>query len=1161
MKTKILVLAAGVAALGTAFAGDGVERKVYAHFMGCWPAFGCDGQDKGMKEWLASGGQTTGDAALGGRFNNFPLIPQTGYDVTLLEKAKMEIRRAIRAGIDGFAFDAWAGDKSPQVLDVYFQAAEELKADFGLTICFDPSCHGAKWITGTNMWERFASSAKWVLRHLDSPNLARFHGKPLFFGYHSRGIADVNGLPPAEQRRIVKNCWAKWRKALPCEVYLHGSIEGFVNSRQPQKNDWSAIAKDLAATFDTVGEFTGSDEGYFYNCDLWKLVKAEGCGWSQPLIPQYCNGGGAILTDAGLNMMRKCWTTAIDRGSELLQFVTWNDYGEETILAPAYGSNYTFARVNRYYAELWKQGREPAVEKDEVHVAFRRCADPKTTTFPFMGRRVELPTALEVITFLTKPGKVIVEGYGEYDAPAGMSFRQFEEHFGKVSVKVVRRDWKLCNQIVCQLTAPEEISAKKWREDTVAATWSSTYDEEWAKDFPGVAPLHYSENGDVDGDGLPNWFEMVYFGKFPFMETATCADPNADPDGDGLTNIEEYENETNPLVKDTPYAPGHVWSLQELVGRTYVGNPARDGKGRYVWRREYQYGEKGHDYVPGSVFEEIPSGGGSLKRQMVRVCLPNRLGGGGFDTGIQFNKPQPGRAEARVHRDSPIALTWIAPVACTVDVAAKVTPQSPKGFARLTLVSGDRVLGTSTARAVKVGKGDEIRLVIENRGRGDMFTIESFDVVWTREWWVDHEKGDDANPGTVERPFKTFARARQSLRGGETLHVAPTATPYDEPLGWFNMKDHSGTPERPTIVDGHGAKLTGMRSYDANAWTNVGDNVWATKIKHNVVCMSGLGYYNGFPFIKLDGKFVTMRKSREELAEGEAFFRLYWDQKAGKHDADHGKVFLRLPAGRKPADFKIEMAQLGNLRCYCNHIVFRDLHGDWVSADVFDTERGEGIVFDNVSTDHCMDQGISSHSTKGCTVMNSHFRNAICGGALDVTLGPNEYQNMIYTNCLFDEMHFGIKTGAAFKGTTNMFYHVTGCTARNCERFGFEASQGANVTVEDTRVENPGLAATNACVGYSVADNANVRVVRSTADNCKFAVRYVWGRRTLVCEDCDFTGARNVADISGPRPPNAVVFRRCRFAKGAKVFLDYAWVTPEAAAKKGVVLEACSFGK
>ena len=51
-------------------------------------------------------------------------------------------------------------------------------------------------------------------------------------------------------------------------------------------------------------------------------------------------------------------------------------------------------------------------------------------------------------------------------------------------------------------------------------------------------------DGDSDGNGLPDWWELKYFG-------AIGQDPNADPDGDGLTNLQEYAMGTNPLLADT----------------------------------------------------------------------------------------------------------------------------------------------------------------------------------------------------------------------------------------------------------------------------------------------------------------------------------------------------------------------------------------------------------------------------------------------------------------------------------------------------------------------------------------------------------------------------------------------------------------------------------
>jgi len=50
-------------------------------------------------------------------------------------------------------------------------------------------------------------------------------------------------------------------------------------------------------------------------------------------------------------------------------------------------------------------------------------------------------------------------------------------------------------------------------------------------------------SADSDGDGLPDSWEMAYFGTL-------AASPHGDPDGDGRSNLDEYRNGTNPLVPD-----------------------------------------------------------------------------------------------------------------------------------------------------------------------------------------------------------------------------------------------------------------------------------------------------------------------------------------------------------------------------------------------------------------------------------------------------------------------------------------------------------------------------------------------------------------------------------------------------------------------------------
>jgi hypothetical protein len=53
------------------------------------------------------------------------------------------------------------------------------------------------------------------------------------------------------------------------------------------------------------------------------------------------------------------------------------------------------------------------------------------------------------------------------------------------------------------------------------------------------------DNEDTDHDGLPDWWEIQYWGNI------TSYSGQDDPDGDGLINLEEYAHNTDPSKKDT----------------------------------------------------------------------------------------------------------------------------------------------------------------------------------------------------------------------------------------------------------------------------------------------------------------------------------------------------------------------------------------------------------------------------------------------------------------------------------------------------------------------------------------------------------------------------------------------------------------------------------
>ncbi|MFA6290293.1 MAG: right-handed parallel beta-helix repeat-containing protein [Victivallales bacterium] len=338
--------------------------------------------------------------------------------------------------------------------------------------------------------------------------------------------------------------------------------------------------------------------------------------------------------------------------------------------------------------------------------------------------------------------------------------------------------------------------------------------------------------------------------------------------------------------------------------------------------------------------------------------------------------------------------------------------------------------------------------------------------LFSADWYVDNTKGNDSNAGSKDAPFLTIKCGMDRMKGGDTLHLTPNSEPYREKIGSFE-KNLSGTPDKPTVVDGHDARIELIKHFNAEMWKPEGDDIYSLKYPNNCVAMFAKGYYAGFPFVRLDGKLIPCVTKREELQENTCLLILHYDvAKKGFSDL-HNYLFVKLPPGKTPADVKIEAPDNNNCLVNGSYITIKNLTAEWNASDSFDSSRGTGIVFENVKAAWCMDQCISAHSTAGADIRFSSFANALCGGCLDVTFQNGESCNVRYYGCFF-----GPNASAGFKGT-GKGYEMNSCILRD----GYVSVQGEAVLKLTNCViikESDRSKANSANVGVSVTDKGSL---------------------------------------------------------------------------------------
>ncbi|MGV8096211.1 MAG: endo-1,3-alpha-glucanase family glycosylhydrolase [Mangrovibacterium sp.] len=610
------------------------KKIVFAHYMGCFPL------DRfNSKLDRVNHNEPGYENAIGGRYTNYPLLPHK-IKLSEVEAAALDIRRAIRGGIDGFAVDAVAGREiGLHTFDVLFEAAEKYNLPFQITFCLDAPY-------------RNPAAIKYIIdKHGNSSKLARRDGKILFFGYYSNRDAewyareyfdrektgswkvpedfykDTNfkGLPQLPRDTIdfpelkgmddllntregyaahVKT-FRHYEKQIGVPLHLQFEMSSILRAAYPRfrgadgYKQVKEVVEVLSEGFNSVGAFLPttflSDEQIV---ELSQIARKNNCEWGEALNYQYDNQMWERIHvgEVGLQIQKR-WEMIEKTGSTMLQFTTWNDYAENTQLAPAQETKYTYLDLNAYFVKKWKEGKAPQVDEDRIYVIYPKYPkDAEANCFPFkVARVVNYDKPIEVITILKSPGVVRMPGRNvQWEAPAGFSYKQIAGTPGKVEVEIVRG-----KKVEKSLQCPEPISTIIFREQTTPTCFSTEFMKHWNADFGDTPPVLDGWYADKDNDGLPNWFEMYWFGLYGDFSTCTGANPGDDPDYDGFPNLQEYKNCTDPTKSDNvQYGEGYTWDLIRDVQIGGSFNPDLDSNRGKVWYYLASTGNEGEQMLP-----------------------------------------------------------------------------------------------------------------------------------------------------------------------------------------------------------------------------------------------------------------------------------------------------------------------------------------------------------------------------------------------------------------------------------------------------------------------------------------------------------------------------------------------------------------------------------
>lgn len=229
------------------------------------------------------------------------------------------------------------------------------------------------------------------------------------------------------------------------------------------------------------------------------------------------------------------------------------------------------------------------------------------------------------------------------------------------------------------------------------------------------------------------------------------------------------------------------------------------------------------------------------------------------------------------------------------------------------------------------------------------------------EFHVNNQTGSDAADGlSPEKAFATLARATKELRAGDVLVIAPGKT-YGESL----VLKRGGTADRPIVIRGNGAVISGLKPIPKDAWSDRGNGLF---LNANKLCWGALR-----PRVFLgEGRMLSVVCGHFKNVTPESLkpLQAIWNEEG---------IWFRAEAGKSAADYDLRGTYAmgghsGVMIESCDYITVEDLTAQCFPNDGFNVHGScHGLVFRNIVGRWNGDDGFSVHEDVQANVYHANL--------------------------------------------------------------------------------------------------------------------------------------------------------------------------------------------